>query len=205
MRQYSRIILSLSFTCLLSGCSFVATKMTGLHEPVNKSELQIEQAMFRLRIPEDNTFILDTSFESYFRKVGKVQEQIAHDHLQPLQVSVYNAKGDFIFFHINCYASGFPNLKWNDKGQFDSIPPHGGVFPDTTMDKVRHLSMILNFKIHQTVSDDFSKYDYLFIVHWNIFWKRQSKRLVKFLEQYKAMHPDFNIKIIYVNNDNLYS
>ena len=190
---------------ILTGCKIIGRVLTGMKDPVHLSNDQIDKAIVKLCIPENNTFVLDSSFLKFFEKTYITNEQIAHDHLQPLQINVYSAKGELISFHINCYADGFMYLKWNTKGNFNSFPPITAAPLDTMLTRRRHLKMIRNYKTGMRLSDTFEDYDYLFIVHWNVFMKRQSKRLVKFIEKYKTANAQYKIKVLYVNDDNLYN
>ena len=176
-----------------------------MKEPSHLNYFQIENVKTKLRVPDDNTFVLDSVFRNFYEKIGRLNEQVMHDHVQPLQINVYNANGQLISFHINCYAGGLIHLRWNVNGRFDSIPPKTAIPVDTTMNASRHLSMILNYKTGLRLSDNSEKYDYLFVVHWCVFWKRQSKGLVKFVEKYKLAHREYKIKVVYVNDDNLYN
>jgi hypothetical protein len=48
-------------------------------------------------------------------------------------------------------------------------------------------------------------YDYIVIVYWNRFMGRQSKRLIHFVQENSKLQKDKKVKIIYVNNDNIFA
>jgi len=201
IRFFFLIFLSITFT----SCAFIVTTIMGLHNPSHKSNSQIDHAIVKLHIPNENTFVLDTSFENFSVEEAQYNGAASHDHLQPLQVSVYDSKGKLISFHINCYANGLFNLNWNSEERFNYFPPKTAAPLDSSISRSKNISMIRDYKTGLLLTDNFREYDYLFIVYWNLFMKKQSKRLIKFIEKYRTLHADQKIKIIYVNNDNLYN
>lgn len=44
--------------------------------------------------------------------------------------------------------------------------------------------------------------DYFVVVQWNRFMGRQSKRLIRIVQQNSLLAEDVNVRIIYVNTDN---
>jgi len=147
---------------------------------------------------------LDTAYEKFLR-TKIYDEQILHDRIQPLQIHVYNVKGELISFHINCLTNGLFHIKWNTDKRFNTFPPKTAVPLDTLLSRSRHLSMIRNYHTGMKLSGSFTEYDYLIIVHWCVFIQRQSKGLVKFIEKYKTANSQYKIKVVYVNDDNLYN
>ena len=58
-------------------------------------------------------------------------------------------------------------------------------------------------KVHELISIE--NYDYIVFVYWNRFMGRQSKRLIHFVQENYKLAKDFNVKIIYVNTDNVFA
>ena len=48
-------------------------------------------------------------------------------------------------------------------------------------------------------------FDYIVLVYWSRFMGRQSKNLIKTVQENARLAAEKRIKIIYVNNDNLFS
>ena len=59
--------------------------------------------------------------------------------------------------------------------------------------------------LSQTVKIAPDQYDYIVVVYWNRFIGRQSKRLIRFVQKNSKLETRKKIKIIYVNNDNLFA
>jgi hypothetical protein len=57
-----------------------------------------------------------------------------------------------------------------------------------------------------TQSAEFSSdnYDYVVVVYWNRFMGRQSKRLIRFVQDNCKLEPKRKIKILYANTDNIF-
>ena len=147
-------------------------------------------------IPQKNSFIIDTTYISYVYSLDSSLNQIKKNHLQPLQALYFNKTGKLISYHINCYTGGFPNLKWNRNGVFDSFPPKTQAPLDTifTYNDIR--------KFVKDINDD-KNAEYNILVFWNIAMGRQSKRLIKIVNE-NAKLADKSINIIYVNDDDIF-
>jgi len=48
-------------------------------------------------------------------------------------------------------------------------------------------------------------YDYILIVYWNRFMGRQSKRLIRFVQDNSKLATGKKVKIIYANTDNIFA
>ncbi len=102
---------------------------------------------------------------------------------------------------VNCQIGGFPNLKWNRYGNFDSLPPSTISFfnPDslyTLQDEWEKINPLFDKSVSL---QELSKNDYNLVVYYCWFMGRQSKRLIKEEKKYAAKFPDKKIGIIYVN------
>ncbi|HSI91485.1 MAG TPA: hypothetical protein VK927_10245, partial [Adhaeribacter sp.] len=106
-------------------------------------------------------------------------------------------------FHINCYTGGFPNLNWNQNGNFESFPPKMQA-PADTLVSFQTLNQYLKPLPNTKLSADASA-DYTVVVFWNRMLGRQSKRLVETVQKNCAKAGNHKIRLVYVNNDNLLS
>jgi hypothetical protein len=70
----------------------------------------------------------------------RFKEQIKN-HYQPLQALYYNANGELSRFYVNCYAGGFPQLKWNRNGILNTFPPQH----QAPVDSILSLKTLSNF------------------------------------------------------------
>ena len=52
---------------------------------------------------------------------------------------------------------------------------------------------------------ELNDYDFVVLVHWSRFMGRQSKRLIKIVQENAAQNKNYRIKIIYLNNDNIFA
>lgn len=200
---------TLIFTCLiiaivLSGCSSIMSGMYGIKkiEPVDKST--ILKYCKKYKIPIEDSYELDTSYLSFLSSLDtfRFKDQIKN-HYQPLQALYYNKLGQLQSFHINCFAGGFPNLNWNHDDRFNNFPPNHQAPLDSILPLDTHLKYIgQNFPLNVIKIDSL---DILVIVYWNKFMGRQSKRLIRFVQENKKLAVNKNVKIIYVNNDNLFA
>jgi len=125
----------------------------------------------------------------------------AHDMGQPLQYMLFNKDDQLISYFINCYAKGFPNLKWNKGGIFDVFPPRSQSPIDTA---VSWSSLQAHF-IWLTPKQTGLNSNYTCVVYWDHLMGRQSRRLIKtVLRNYKTYDPKESIHLVFVNNDNYF-
>jgi hypothetical protein len=175
----------------------------GIKKPGKIDNSEIKRLGKSYNIPQEDLFIIDKAYSSYIPYFDSLRFIEQHkNHNQPLQALYYDKSGYLQSFHINCYASGFPNLKWNKGKAFATFPPKQQAPLDT------FITIEQQLKYFQPVSDtqqiNISNYDYLIIVYWNKFMGRQSKRLIKIVQKNSKLSKD-KIKIIYVNNDGMFS
>lgn len=169
--------------------------MYGMKKLKYQSREQILKLAARYQIPEEDCFELDTGYTTFLRSLDtlKYKQQIKN-HYQPLQVLYYKRDGSFISFYVNCYAGGFPNLKWNI-GSF--VPP-----TQAPLDSILPLDTH-TYYLHSLSSTGSGRPnpDYWVIVYWNRFMGRQSERLIKEV-RLNIKNSGKNVKLFYVNNDN---
>lgn len=188
----------------LTSCSSIFSGLYGMKKPKTVDEETIARYEKKYNIPIVDNYELDATYFSYLFSLDTSQfkEQIKN-HYQPLQVLYYDNSGHLVSFQINCYAGGFPNLKWNRNEIMSTFPPQlqaplDSIFPLKT--QMKYLKVLA-----QSAKINTDNYDYIVIVYWNIFMGRQSKRLIRFVQNNRKLEQDKKIKIIYVNTDNIFA
>ena len=68
--------------------------------------------------------------------------------------------------------------------------------------KIAELSKIGLFPLPDK---DYTTADYNIILFWSVFMNRQSKILIKEIQNYQKRFPDKKMNVLYVNTDNVYS
>ncbi len=157
----------------------------------------------KYNIPLNDIYKVDTTYISFLFSLDtiKFSKQIKN-HYQPLQVLYYNNYGNLKSFQVNCYAGGFPNLKWDRDSIFSTFIPSQQAQLDSILPLATHLKYLV--PLSQTEEVFNGNADFVIVVHWNRFMGRQSKRLVKIVQDNIKLSRDKTIKIIYANNDNLF-
>jgi len=208
MVMYSRkplyIVLFFAVTFSVTGCSGLLMRMYGIKKPKAIDNNTILHYANRYNIPEEDCYALDTGYISYLFKMDTIlSKQQIKNHYQPLQVLYYKNRGDLESFHVNCYTSGFPNLQWNRDGIFDTFPPGMQTPPDSIL-ALKSLLKLLQ-PLPQTKSFMVNQYNYVVVVYWSRYMGRQSKRLIKTVQENKLLARELKVKVLYVNNDNLFA
>lgn len=189
----------------LQSCSFILNLSYGLNAQKSLTEKQIEQAAKKLKLPLQNCYELDTSYWDFLEKLDSIKyAQQIKNHYQPLQALYYNKNGQLVSFHPNCYAGGFPNLKWDRDGRFSSFPPQSAA----PLDSILPLETQIKYtKLHalSTPLTNLDSNDYVVFVYWSRMMGRQSKNLVKLVQENQTLGTAFKTRVIYINNDNFLS
>lgn len=158
----------------------------------------------KYNIPENDSYELDSSFVEYLFSLDSIKYKIEQkNHFQPLQALYYDHTDQLKSFHINCNAGGFPNLKWNRFGTFDEFIPKQQTPLDSILPLQKHLEYFVPLKINS--SEEIIDFDFIIIIYWSRFMGRQSKRLIKVVQENVAQNNTYKTKIIYVNNDNIFA
>ena len=187
----------------LSSCSPILKVIYGFKKLDNINNETIIQYSEKYKIPIEDSYKLDTSYYSFLYSYDTVvyKSQIKN-HLQPLQALYYTNKGNLESYQINCFAGGFPNLKWNRNNVLSVFPPLQQAPIDSLIPLDIHMKHIKSINNNQTtIKND---YDYIVIVYWSKFMGRQSKRFVNFIQENYKLSKGNNVKFLYVNTDNLY-
>ncbi len=157
----------------------------------------------KYNIPASNNYEIDTAYFSYLFSLDTTQfKEEIKNHYQPLQALYYDNSGELKSFQVNCYAGGFPNLQWDRNEIMTTFPPKQQAPIDSIIPLETHLKYLKPLSQTEKIQTD--NYDYIVIVHWNRFMGRQSKRLIRFVQDNRKTASDKNVKIIYANTDNLF-
>ncbi len=197
--------LSLLFFLIIFGltsCSSVFTSLYGIKKIKPIDETTILKYANKYKIPVADIYEIDSTYFSYLFSLDtiKFKSQIKN-HYQPLQALYYNKTGQLLSFQVNCYAGGFPSLKWNRNETLTTFPPK----QQAPIDSIVQLGTQMNYLNPLSKTEKFSmeSYDYIVIIYWNRFMGRQSKRLIRFIKDNCKLEEKGKIKIIYANSDNI--
>jgi hypothetical protein len=155
-------------------------------------------------IPSADSYQLDTAYFSYLFSLdtAKYKSQIKN-HYQALQALYYDKSGHLTSFQVTCCTGGFPNLNWNRNATMATFPPK----QQAPVDSIVPFEIQKKYLKPLTQSAEFSSdnYDYVVVVNWNRFMGRQSKRLIRYVQDNCKLEPKRKIKIIYANTDNIFA
>jgi hypothetical protein len=201
-------LLLLTVSLMLPGCSRVVLKLYGMKKIRAVEESKIIRVAEKYNIPLSDNFELDTSY--FVNMLSGLSDTVKvclppdlKNHSQPLQLMYYDRSGWLQSFHNNCYAGGFPNLKFDRGGTFTTFPPMQRAPVDSLMPLGRQLKSLRPLK--GALIPEVEQYDYVVIVFWDIFMGRQSRRLLGFVRENCKLAADKKVKVIYVNIDNAYA
>jgi hypothetical protein len=164
--------------------------------------LIIKQAK-KYKIPDSSMFYVDSAYFAYFKSLDSMHKQVAKDRMQPLQACYYDASGQLVSLQINCYAGGFPNLKWNRNGIFNTFVPKQQAPLDTLLNLQQHTEFLRTINEKTQVRD--GHFDYVIFVHWTVLLGRQSKRFIRYVQRNAELGKNFKIDIRYVNMEMIWS
>jgi len=182
--------------------------MYGMKASKEYSPSEIQKVARHYKIEPAGLYLLQNSYNDYFDSIGVLYgyrpnscdtSQVMKHHYQPLQVLFFDQTGKLVAFHNNCYTGGFPNLKWNRKGTFDSIPARAVIPLDTLL---KFNTLIRFLRTSSGLNPDMQsleKREYMIAVFWTTFMGRQSKRLIRVMQDKYSDKRD--VGILYINAD----
>lgn len=204
MTKILQIIL-LALTVFLTGCMTIVQSIIGIKDAHKLSDNQIVKVSKSFNVDQTANYRLDTTYLSYILNLDTVQLKAQRkNHLQPLQALYFNSQGQLVKFYINCYAGGFPNIKWNRNGNLETFLPKDQAPIDTILNlkkQVHYLRPVCS-STSEIINEN---QDYYVFVYWNKCTKRHSKRLIRSIKQNVAMSTKTKVKTIYVNYDNIFN
>ncbi len=155
-------------------------------------------------IPLEDNYKLDSSYLTFlFSHDTAVYAPQIKNHYQALQALYFDKSKQLRSFQINCDAGGMPNLKWNRDEIMTTFPPK----EQAPLDNLLSLDTQLKYlrPLAQTSKLVVSNYDYIVVIYWSRWMGRQSKRFIHVIQENSKLSAGKNIKIIYVNNDNMFA
>lgn len=173
--------------------------MYGIKNYQSFDENKIQKIAKKYKIPEGDLYFLSNDYNKHLKTFDSINKEAAKNRYQPLQACYYNQSGYLESFQINCYAGGFPNLKWNRDGIFNTFIPKQQAPLDSLFDLKQHQNFIQAYPFTNPHIE--REYDYTIVVHWSIYFGRQSKRLIRFVQKNAALANPYTLRIIYVNVD----
>ncbi len=183
----------------------ITKSIIGLKDPKPLSDIEITKYSKTFKVDQFYNYRIDTSYLDFIQKLDttKFNEQ-RKNHIQPLQALYFNSKGELHKFYINCYAGGFPNLKWNRDGMLNTFLPKDQAPIDTILSLKRQLSY-LRPVCSLTKESVENSFDFYIVVYWNKCTKRHSKRLIKSIQYNVNKATSEKVIIIYANYDNVFA
>jgi len=188
----------------LTSCSTILSKLYGIKEKKPVDENTIYRYSKKYDIPSEDCYEMDTSYLSFLKSFDTtIYKTQIKNHYQPLQALYFDETGQLQSFHVNCNAGGFPNLKWNRNNIMQTFPPGQQTPEDSILsldEQLEHLK-----PLSQTKKFNPENFEYIVVVYWNRFMGRQSEKLVQVIQENCKIATDKKVKIIYVNNDNIFA
>lgn len=195
------VILSSILTC---SCSKLLYAIVGLHETKKLSKQEIAQCALKNKIPVADNFELDSIYIRFINAIDTLRfASERKNHYQPLQALYYDQQGALKVFIVNCYARGFPNLKWNRGKIFDTFLPARQAPTDSILPLYEHLKYLKPLPGAQRFV--YGQNEYIVLVHWNHFMGRQSRHLIEEVQKNMQLVGNHKVRVIYVNNDNFFA
>lgn len=180
----------------------------GIKQPRFLNRDEVREMSEKLRIDTAHSYILNKNYFNQLegrdtlssRRVVKCSPMISK-YEQPLQLLYFDSKGELISFHNNCYAGGFPKLKWNNDHQFDRFIPKTTI-PIT--DSAVNLSILISH-LDPLYSQSFvAQKKTIVVIFWSGFMLKQSKELILVARNNLMLDEKHSAEIIYVNTDNCF-
>lgn len=184
---------------MTTSCTSMFLGLYGMKKPKALNQEQLIKEACRQGIPVEQLYQIDTLYWAFLEKIDTAQHAEVKNHSQPLQAMYFDSKGKLFRFYVNCYAGGFPNLKWNRSGGLNQFPP----LPQAPEDEIFSFSS-LNLFIHPLGSPiSMNEADSIVVVFWNRMMGRQSKRFVQFIQKNVQLSTT-PVRVLYVNTDELF-
>lgn len=177
----------------------------GIKQPAECNMEEIIAYSNKFGIPPNSSYYLDTTYLYDLLHSGKNDTTLYNNLMQPLQIRFYQKTDTLLSLHLNCTAGGFPNLKWNKRGQLETLPPNFTVEVDTCILFCKDLKYLTPISNDCHSFDYYNNADYNIILFWSVFMNRQSKILIREIQNYQKRFPDKKMNVLYVNTDKIFS
>lgn len=184
------------------GCNSIIKKIYGMRSPEQLSDQQIKTCSKKLELDSSRSFKINV--DHFKSSLDTSKKKLKNNLSQPLQIRIYRG-GSLIFWRVNCYVPGFPKLKWNHDNAFNTFPPSPSMEADTNLTFNNEISTWKSYSgniIPTNLEKGSPKVKV--VVYWVWFLKKQSKHLLKTINEYKSRYHDKEMEIYFVNCDNLF-
>ena len=179
--------------------------LMGIKQPAECDLEEIIAYSDKFGITANSSYYLDTTYLYDLLHFGKNDTILRNNLMQPLQIRFYHKTDTLLSLHLNCTAGGFPNLKWNKRGQLNTIPPNFTVDVDTCLLFCKDVKYLIPTSNDCHSFDYYNNADYNIILFWSVFMNRQSKILIREIQDYQKRFPDKKMNVLYVNTDKIFS
>jgi hypothetical protein len=192
------------FIASLQSCSSVLFGVMDIKKPMSMTPEEILVQGEKYGIPISDSYEMDSSFFSVATTLDTIRYKRDQKNLtQPLQVLYFDKSGRLISYLVNCSVGGFPNMKWNRYGTYNQFPAAQSIELDTMNTLNDHLLHIN--PLNNAPFPDLRTYDYTILVYWSGFMGRQSKHLVRVVQDNVGLAVGEKVMVLYVNTDNFWS
>ena len=193
----------LSVGCLLISFSSCMRLLYGIKSPHAMQSEEISAKAIKWHIDTAHLYELNQQFlYQLYDWQERGQKTLAKHRHQPLQLIYFNPNGKMVSQHMNCYAQGFPNLRWQRDGRMNTFPPISATAPDSAFDLSMQLQLIR--PLH-TVPIPMKASNYTIAIYWNSFMGRQSRRLVRMATKNLKKAGNKPYQLLFINTDNYYA
>jgi len=168
---------------------------------------------FSQGIDSNELFFLKDFYIKYFDSIGLlygynpescITAGPIKEHTQPLQILFFNREGKLVSFLNNCYAGGFPNLKWNRDHNLDTVPAKSTVPPDSLLTLHQLVDLISDLNGNAVDPRSLADNDYTVAVFWMTGFGRQSKRLIRMVNEKYNSGNVLTGRVLFINDDGLF-
>ncbi|HRI00159.1 MAG TPA: hypothetical protein PK006_03830 [Saprospiraceae bacterium] len=187
----------------LCSCTQLLYSVYGIKQMESLTEYDIIKLTKKYNIPTNDSYALNKNFLKLLKQIeDSLNTENIKNHYQPLQAIYYDQNRNMCSYYVNCYAGGFPNLKWNRKHSLEFFPPTTQAPIDSiiSLDQFIQYFQILDPSQQAPTIES----EYIILVFWSRFMGRQSKRFIRLIQHNASLGRNHKIKIIYVNNDNMF-
>lgn len=191
----------------LTSCQMTVSMLIGFREPRTLSEKEHIRFLRKLHADPIQAYLIDTAYYHFLNVQDTLQFRTEKkNHYQPIQTLYYGHGSQPESWIINCYTQGFPNLKWNKDGKFNSFPPNAPTPLDTlvSFEKLMAHARPLFEADSKTVLKTGPDQPYTVVVYWNRMMFRQCKRLNRYVQD-NLMKTGKPYRLLYINNDGLFA
>lgn len=196
--------LALLLMLAFSSCQSLIMGLAGMHQPRLVEDSEVMRLAKKFDIPEVDLFRLGVPYRDWLKGIDTLQHSLERKHrYQPLQALYFDRNRQISSYHINCNATGFPNLHWDRDSILASFPPRQQTEPDSLLPFESHIKFLMRYAKSSPLQ--FSDDDFVVIVHWTTWMGRQSKRLIHFVQENAKLAGNLKVRILFVNGDEIYS